>query len=77
MSPHEANQLPLPMVLTRWKRIQTAPDQSHREKDTHITAVEGELQKVWGTVSHHVLESVIVQPEILWMGMVGWVQGHG
>lgn len=43
----------------------SAPDQSQVKKDTHITAVEGELQKLWGAVSHHVLESIIIQPEIL------------
>lgn len=58
------------------KGVQPSPDEnkSGEWEDTHITAVEGELQKVWRTVSHHVLESIIVQPEILWMGVVGRIQ---
>ena len=47
------------MVLTS-EQGSASPNQSLGEKDTHITAVEGELQKVRGTVSHHVLESIIV-----------------
>ena len=32
---------------------------------TYIAAVEGQLQEVRGTVSDHVLERVVIQPEIL------------
>lgn len=34
-------------------------------KYTHIAAVEGQLEEVRGTISHHVLESIIIQPKIL------------
>ena len=38
------------------------------KKQTHIAAVEGQLQEVGRTVSHHVLERVIVQAEVLQEG---------